>query len=66
MPRFDYQCESPGCQMNQTPIELLVDTSDSEQLCEVCKLPMTKLVSGSFSVRYGCGGFHNTDYKCGN
>ena len=58
MPMYDYECK----QCN-TVTEVIHKHDDKHEKCDKCGGEVTRLFTGKTVIKYGCGGFYNTDYK---
>ena len=62
MPLYEYFCY--GCGDRSEVVESY-EERQKDHFCTKCEHtgPLKRLFPDSFSVKYNCGGFHNTDYN---
>jgi putative FmdB family regulatory protein len=59
MPLYEYEC--PQCEGQKEAIVTSFQTPAPE--CEVCKVPMVKLISNPGRAHFKGRGFHATEYR---
>lgn len=65
MPLYNYQCTNEDCEHVEKGVFIRSVSTEKEERpsCIECDSEMNRLIGGSYSIHFGCGGFHRTDYQ---